>query len=91
MLRGHTASIMQVMLDQTGTRIISAAGDRTVRIWSLETGLQCGVLKVSAAAQGVQVMHWDVREQALCGFDFRGQMHVWQTAYREPDNVQLRD
>jgi WD40 repeat protein len=37
-LRGHTEPIYSVALTRDGTRVVSGSGDKTVRIWNVDTG-----------------------------------------------------
>ena len=37
-LRGHTDSVFDIAFSPDGRRIVSCSGDRTIRVWDLETG-----------------------------------------------------
>ena len=37
-LKGHTGSVDDVAMSADGGKIVSGSGDRTVRVWSMETG-----------------------------------------------------
>ena len=38
MLEGHTDSVVAVAISTDGAKIVSGSGDKTVRVWSMETG-----------------------------------------------------
>ena len=38
MLEGHTDSVCSVAISSDGGKIVSGSGDKTVRVWSTETG-----------------------------------------------------
>ncbi len=37
-LEGHTNSVLAVAISTNGSKIVSSSSDKTVRIWSAETG-----------------------------------------------------
>ena len=37
-LEGHTDSVSSVAISTDGAKIVSGSNDKTVRVWSLETG-----------------------------------------------------
>ena len=36
-LKGHTNNVFAVAISTDGAKIVSGSGDRTVRVWSMET------------------------------------------------------
>lgn len=52
-LAGHTGSISRVLVSADGSAAISAAYDKTVRVWSMETARECATLRAHRAP----VMH----------------------------------
>ena len=38
MLEGHTDSVFAVAISPDGAKIVSGSDDKTVRVWSMETG-----------------------------------------------------
>src|SRR5262249_29959335 len=44
-LQGHTALVWSVAFSADGTRIVSASGDKTVKVWNAQTGQETLTLK----------------------------------------------
>ena len=37
-IEGHTETVMDVAISTDGAKIVSGSADKTVRVWSMETG-----------------------------------------------------
>ena len=69
MLEGHTDRVDAVTVSPDGTRIVTASGDRTARVWDAKTGATRNVLRghgldvlaVAYAPEGTRIVtgSWD--------------------------------
>ena len=37
-MKGHTSGVMSVGFNHDGTKIVSGSGDKTIRVWNVDTG-----------------------------------------------------
>lgn len=88
--RGHRARTTAVAVTADGTRIATAAEDRTVRIWDTETGAPTAVL--SGAASRLTALSFSPDGTLLVGSAKTGCM-VWQVGDvgERPDRITLHD
>lgn len=57
---GHSDTVRQVVFDPSGTMLVSASLDGTIRFWSLETGQELRVLRMDPRDNYYLTSYWDV-------------------------------
>jgi hypothetical protein len=83
-LKGHTGSIMKVLFDGSGGRILTAAADDTLRIWDVQSRRCTGVLKGHTGVEGVD-LSLDGKKAVSAGWDKT--VHVWNLETCEPEQI----
>jgi hypothetical protein len=81
-LKGHTGRVWGVAFSPDGTRIASASGDQTVKVWDVATGQEVRTLTGhSSSVQGVAFSLDDSRIASASGDQT---VKVWDVATRQP-------
>jgi WD40 repeat protein len=70
----HRDIVSSMMLDPTGTRVISGSWDRTVRIWSLDTGEEELQVRIPT---GISAVAWHPKGKKFYTADFSGTLLLW--------------
>jgi WD40 repeat protein len=87
-MRGHTDKVNAVRLSGDGRWAISCARDRTVRVWSVDTGEQIAGFTADAALRGLAVAPAD---DVIAAGDVAGRVHLLRLELPSPSVPPVRD
>jgi periodic tryptophan protein 2 len=73
-LKGHSDVVSSVVLDPSGTHLLSGSWDRTVRVWSVDRQQQLAEGKLDA---GITQVEWGPDEARAYSTDFAGSLTAW--------------
>ena len=66
LLSGHTDTVMSVALSADGSKVVSGSNDRTVKIWSAESGEVLQTLSGDIDMKHICVSYVEYRIQYIC-------------------------
>lgn len=88
---GHSEDITSVDLSSTGTHVLTASMDRTLRLWESETGREVRVMRIEPRRGGVLAARFlpgDTHVLAAC---LDGAVRVFETATGREDRARRLD
>lgn len=68
-LIGHSGPVWDAQFDSTGTRLVTASSDGTVRVWRVSDGLLLGIMHAAATAVRTAVFVPSSGSQILAASD----------------------
>jgi WD40 repeat protein len=76
-LEGHSDVVSSLAIDRSGERLLSGSWDRTLRLWSVESGTE---IDDEIIGTGVSSIAWAPKGNKFYSADFSGRLIVWTPA-----------